>query len=327
MRVIKANGLDLDLFQFDYDQTWAVMFLNADRTIYGRYGTRTGVRNNAASHISVAGFKKAMERALATHRAYPENKQALLAHAGPKAKYAVPEKIPALFKSECIHCHQVHDGMLRTKWLQKQLTAADLWVYPLPESIGMRMDPADCLMVKKVTPNSFAAKAGIAAGDQIVSVNGLPLLSQADIQWALHRAPAESTLNIRLERDGRSVEKVIAVSGKWKEADLSWRESSWYGLRNALHLVPLSAADKKQRGLDEGAMAFKVQNMYGPGPDPLRKAGLKGGDVILGVDGRADFAKEADLFVYVRLNHPPGSRLKLALLRGSQRLELDVPAW
>jgi serine protease Do len=81
------------LFQFDYDQTWAVMFLNADRTIYGRYGTRTGVRNNAASHISVAGFKKAMERALATHRAYPGNKQALLAHAGPKAKYALPEKI------------------------------------------------------------------------------------------------------------------------------------------------------------------------------------------------------------------------------------------
>src|SRR5881227_2595597 len=41
VRVISANGLDLSLFQFDTDQSFAVFMLNADGTIYGRFGTRS----------------------------------------------------------------------------------------------------------------------------------------------------------------------------------------------------------------------------------------------------------------------------------------------
>jgi len=41
VRVITTNGMDLSLFQYDYDQSWAAFILNADRTIYGRYGTRS----------------------------------------------------------------------------------------------------------------------------------------------------------------------------------------------------------------------------------------------------------------------------------------------
>jgi hypothetical protein len=155
----------------------------------------------------------------------------------------------------------------------------------------------------------------------------LPLLSQADIQWALHRAPVETELTVKLQRGGQNLEKTLALSGKWKESDLGWRESSWFGLRHALHLQPLSAAERKQRGLAGDAPAYKVQNMYGAGPEPLRKAGLKVGDVILAVDGRTDLTTEAQVFVYIRLNHPPGSRIKLSLLRGGQRMELDVPTW
>jgi hypothetical protein len=38
VRMIQANGMDLSWFQFDYDQTFAVFFMNADKTIYGRFG-------------------------------------------------------------------------------------------------------------------------------------------------------------------------------------------------------------------------------------------------------------------------------------------------
>ena len=41
VRVVSTNGLDLSLFQFDYDQSFAVFLLNADGTIYGRFGTRS----------------------------------------------------------------------------------------------------------------------------------------------------------------------------------------------------------------------------------------------------------------------------------------------
>src|SRR5262245_57653930 len=36
VRIIQGNRLDLDLFQYDYDMSWSAMFLNADKTIYGR---------------------------------------------------------------------------------------------------------------------------------------------------------------------------------------------------------------------------------------------------------------------------------------------------
>jgi hypothetical protein len=41
VRLVQANALDLTLFQFDYDLSFAVFFLNADRTVYGRFGSRS----------------------------------------------------------------------------------------------------------------------------------------------------------------------------------------------------------------------------------------------------------------------------------------------
>ncbi|HEX2473349.1 MAG TPA: thioredoxin family protein, partial [Lacipirellulaceae bacterium] len=41
VRVVQANGMDLQLFQFDYDQSFAAFIMNGDKSIYGRYGTRS----------------------------------------------------------------------------------------------------------------------------------------------------------------------------------------------------------------------------------------------------------------------------------------------
>ena len=64
MRLVKANDLDLTLFQFDYDLTFAVFFMNADKTIYGRYGTRSSIKD-ATKDISIAGLAESMSAALA----------------------------------------------------------------------------------------------------------------------------------------------------------------------------------------------------------------------------------------------------------------------
>ncbi len=327
MRIIKANGLDLNVFQFDYDQTWCVVFLNADRTIYGRYGTRAGGRNDANTHISVPGFKKAMERALATHKGYPANKEQLTGYTSLRAEFATPEKIPTMRKNDCIHCHQIHDSLLRHKWEQNELKATDLFVYPLPERIGLKMDPEDCLVVKRVGDDSPAAKAGLEIGDRIVSINGQPLLSQADIQWVLHHSPSNTRLEVVYERGGRSVETSMALAGTWKLADLSWRESSWRALRHGVRFVPLSPDKKKQSNIAPGTMAFEVKNMYGPGPEPLRRAGLKIGDVILGINDRTDLVTETLFLVYIRLKYPPGEMIPLNVLRSGKRIQLDVPTW
>ena len=63
---MQANGLDLSLFQFDFDLTFAAFFLNADKTIYGRFGTRSD-QNDAMREMSMEGFAKALEGTLQIH--------------------------------------------------------------------------------------------------------------------------------------------------------------------------------------------------------------------------------------------------------------------
>jgi len=119
VRIIHANGMDLSQFQFDYDQSWAAFFLNADMTIYGRYGTRSH-QTESKDDVSLERFSKALNKALELHSQFPKNKTALLAKRGPDSEVKVPEQFPS-FKGKygakldydgkvvqsCIHCHQV----------------------------------------------------------------------------------------------------------------------------------------------------------------------------------------------------------------------------
>jgi len=126
VRIIHANGMDLSQFQFDYDQSWAAFFLNADMTIYGRYGTRSH-QTESKDDVSLEGFSKALNKALELHSQFPKNKTALLAKRGPDSEVKVPEQF-ATFKGKygaklnyegkvvqsCIHCHQVGEALRLT---------------------------------------------------------------------------------------------------------------------------------------------------------------------------------------------------------------------
>ena len=89
VRIVHANALDLSLFQYDYDQSWSAFFLNADLSIYGRYGTRSH-RTESHNDMTLEGFGKAMEGALAIHAEYPKNKESLAAKHGPPSDVKTP---------------------------------------------------------------------------------------------------------------------------------------------------------------------------------------------------------------------------------------------
>ena len=71
-RVVSTNGLDLSLFQFDTDQSFAVFLLNADQTIYGRFGTRSH-RTEWVGDVSLKGLAAAMQGGAGTTRQIPSN--------------------------------------------------------------------------------------------------------------------------------------------------------------------------------------------------------------------------------------------------------------
>ena|GEM_PF-5786738 len=56
-----------------------------------------------------------------------------------------------------------------------------------------------------------------------------------------------------------------------------------------------------------------------------KKAGLKDGDVIVAVDGQPTPADESHFMAQIRLNHPPGDKVKLTLLRSGQREDVLLP--
>ena len=336
VRLVQMNGVDLKTFQFDYDQTWCVFFLNTDGTIYGRYGTRADRGNQSMTHISIASLKKSMERALKLHADYPVNKAQLVGKLGREPAYRYAQKIPGLQDkperatpekhNSCIHCHMVQANARRSKWQEGRLEYEDIWIWPLPENIGLKMDVDDGLLVKSVATRSPAAQAGIRTGDELVALNGQRLLSQADIQWVLHNAPVETQLVVSLIRAGETVEQTIMLRGDWKESDLSWRASSGIGLRHGFQTEPLSNKQKQERGIAADALALRVRNFF-LNAGRLRESGVLVGDVIVEVDGKSDFANESQFLAYLRLNHPPGDRLKLTLLRGQDRHDVEVTAW
>src|SRR5207244_8084077 len=184
VRVVSANGLDLSLFQFDTDQSFAVFMLNADGTIYGRFGTRSD-QTHWANDVSIAGLAKALEGALALHQAYPANKEALAGKKGPPPDFAAPEKYPKLagkygsqlnyegnVVQSCIHCHQIGDAQ-RQFYREKngEIPEQVLFPYPHPKAISLILDPRERAKVLRVDTGPLAEKAGFKPTDSIGSLN------------------------------------------------------------------------------------------------------------------------------------------------------------
>jgi hypothetical protein len=336
VRLVQMNGLDLSLFQFDYDQTLAALFLNADGTVYGRYGTRAGNGADSTTHVSLASFGKALARALALHRAYPQNRAQLAGKRGPAPEYRTANQLPGLENRParvtgkgdgCIHCHQVREVPLRQRWSTGKLRPADLWVFPLPENTGMKLAVDDGLRVGAVTSGSPAARAGVQAGDELRMLGGQPLISQADVQWVLHHTPDTAALPAEIVRSGRARTVTLSLAGDWKKTDLSWRPSSGPGLRWGVWSTTLSPAERLKLGVPADAVGLQVNSLFAPRAEPVQQAGLRVGDVILAVAGKTAFANEGEFLAHLRLTYPPGSRFPLSVLRSGQRLELTLPMW
>ena len=340
VRVVSTNGLDLSLFQFDYDQSFAVFLLNADGTVYGRFGTRSH-RTNWVGDVSLDGLAKALEGALDLHAAYPKNKAALAGKRGPAPLFPVPEKFPALGKygpeldykgnvvPSCIHCHQVGDAITSVYRAKKEpLPEAVLFPYPHPKAQGLILDPKERATVLKVEKDSPAEKSGFKTGDQIKALSGQPLLSLADVQWVLHHTPADgATLTADVVRDGKPASVALALPKGWRQADdISWRSSTWGLRRMATGGMLLEQVEERPAGVPKSGMALRAKHVGQFGPHAAaQKAGFRKDDVLVGFDGRDDLLRESDLLRHALNQRRIGDTVPVQVLRGGERLKLSLP--
>ncbi len=332
VRMIQMRGVDTSVFQFDYDLTWCAFFLNADLTIYGRYGSRNAGRDKSDQLMSLDGLKAATTKALALHGAYPANKAALKSKTGKPYAQKFPETMPAIadqFKQDelpkrCIHCHHVWRGVRRTMLNAKQALPDSLvYLYPLPDSWGMQMEVSDGTKVRQVVKDSIADKAGLKAGDIVEAINGTPIVSLADIQFILQNCGDNENLKIELTRGAEKKTVTANLCGDWrKSTDFTWRDSS-YDLRIGFQSEVLTAEERKQAGLKEGGL--KIKPMYAQ--SPAKKAGFQDGDILMNVGGQPVPGTEKEFLSLLRQKFLVGQKVKFSVFRAGKKAEvaLDLP--
>lgn len=344
VRIVGTNGLDLDVFQFDTDQSFAVFMLNADKTIYGRFGTRSH-RTDWLGDVSLEGLARALQGGLELHANYPVNKASLLGKSGSPLEFSRPEKFPLLKDSytdqldyegdvvkSCIHCHQIGDARREYYWNQSQpIPERLLFPYPHPKSIGMVMDPDYPARIRSIIDGSAAEKAGLRAGDDVVTLQSQPMLSMADVQWVLHQVAADGgELKMTVSRDGAAdlLPLTMVLNDGWRRAgDLSWRVSSWQLGKNAaggMRLRPLTKEERTDLGIDL-PMALMVRHVGQYGEHAAAKrAGFLKGDVVVSYDGRQDLTDEGQLFHYVNSHRKPGDKVAIEVLRNGKRRTMSL---
>lgn len=103
-------------------------------------------------------------------------------------------------------------------------------------------------------------KAGFQAGDKVVSLQGQPLISTADIQWVLHQHVDQQPLSFTVLLAGSEKELQVKLPENWKElGDISWRSSTWSLRRMAfggLVLESISEDQLKELGVNKPSVGF-----------------------------------------------------------------------
>ncbi len=334
VRITDMRDVDIGALRFDFDLTLAVILMHPDGTIYHRFGGRD--HTGPLSWATMPGLVRAMETTLRDHAAYMKNPRPpkpaprrTISDLGPFARKDAQKRI------ECVHCHMVNEAerdlaIERGRWKRE-----DIWVWPEPERTGLTIDPDDQALVRAVAEGSAAAKAGLKAGDRLLRSGDRALATINDLQGVFDRAPSgATTMDIAFERAGKEASAHLSLPAGWKAGTpltFSWRPSKWKLRPNpGFGGPPMSGEEREKLGLPAGGCAFRVNYLITWGEDAdtgrnAEKAGLRKGDVVLGVDGGPRFESPDHFQAWFRLEARPGRDVTLLLWRKGRVEKLRLP--
>lgn len=324
------NGVDLARFEFDYDTTWQAFFLDANLNVYSRYGGRD--EKSADGRHSVASLQHTMNEVLVAHerRRRPESRSDADLQPAPRSK-TTPEDIPLLKAGHqgCVHCHQIAEYRALQSFHDGKFSRDSIFGFPLPDNVGINFDLAHGHRVDAVVPESPAAKGGLAPGDVVTRVDDVPVRSEQDFRWALHRVVEKRSVVVTaLRAAGSKPSQPVSIKldfhADWRKTDLGWRKS--------LRSVPLPLGflgyalgreERRTAKLPDGRLAIKVVSLRGGGL--AGNLGLEKGDLIVSLAGRSDERTLDDFKSDLLRRYAPGDKVRLTVLRDGKSLELTGP--
>ncbi len=173
--------------------------------------------------------------------------------------FAIPSNMVSSLSGQMVKYGQVRRGELGIMGTELNSDLAK----------AMKVDAQRGAFVSQVMPGSSAAKAGIKAGDVIVSMNNKPISSFAALRAEVGSMPVGSKLTLGLLREG----KPVSVNLELQQSKQTQVDSST--IFNGIDGAEMNNASGKVKGV--------VVNSVKQG-STAAQIGLKKGDVIIGAN-------------------------------------------
>lgn len=318
LKIDNMRGLDLNLFDFDHDLTWAALMMAPDGKVLGRFGGRDA--DTPGKYHSLRGLRYSLEHAWDQFQRKDQTTPAPARPVKRAEDYPAARRLDA---KACIHCHNVNE-FRREQRIQAGIWSKDLeWVFPEPENLGLSLAIDQGNKVRELRPGGHAAKAGMQPGDVLRLIDGRPVASVADVQYALNLIPQMARVSLTWQRGSQKYAADIDLPAGWRRTDISWR----WSLKSLapgpqVHGEDLTAAERAKLDLTSSQLAFRQGAFV---PKAAQQAGVRIGDVIVGIDGKRLDMTVRQFEAYMRLNYKAGDIAKYDIVRGHEKLQIAVP--
>ncbi|MFQ3591228.1 MAG: PDZ domain-containing protein [Chloracidobacterium sp.] len=155
-----------------------------------------------------------------------------------------------------------------------------LTTFPAQERANLKVRATHGVVVTAVVPGSPAEEAGLIPGDVILKADGHPLESRRELNEAVVSHAAGEVLNLLVERDGQP--QVYNVTLGSPEEVPTLKSPLPEHLALGIVSVDLTAQLAAFFGVTEGLLVTHVFP-----ESPASASGLRSGDVIIALDGKA----------------------------------------
>jgi serine protease Do len=198
---------------------------------------------------------------------------------------------------------------VETQRLDKSLAAA----LRLPANEGAHGPGA---LVASVTPDSPAAKAGLRPGDVIQAVDGKPIGSPRDLANGIAGDKPGSVAELAVMRDGEKQTVQVTLAAQPEATDVADNAAMPHGQHQlGVGLAGLTPELRDRLNLPDNTRGVVIANVA---PDsPAARAGLREGDVLLGVGHRMVETPHAAVAA-IRAATKNGQTVALRIMRDGQ---------
>src|SRR5215472_6327935 len=153
----------------------------------------------------------------------------------------------------------------------------------LSKSFGLKDEHG--ALVSDVVSGSPAAKAGVKAGDVIISADGKPIADGDALTHIVSAKAPGAAMEINVIRDGSQKSFTVHLDTFPEEGQKGDSSETPKSAKLGVQVQPLTPDLAQQMGMPDGSHGLAVMGVE-PG-SPAERAGIRQGDLIVGIDGQS----------------------------------------